>query len=55
MKYVWLDIISTNKDVIRDCIKGKFLLYKFIKDCAYLVCPHIYKPFKGCPKGLEGY
>ena len=39
----------------RDCIKGKFLPYKLIGDCAYPVRPWIYSPFKGCAEGLEGY
>ena len=41
--------------VVRECIEGKFLLYKFIEDCTYSMRPHIYNPFKGYPKSLEGY
>ena len=41
--------------VERDCIKGKFLSYKLVGDCAYSVRPWIYSPFKGCAEDLEGY
>ena len=37
------------------CIKDKFLPYKLIGDCIYLMRPCIYSPFKGCAEGLEGY
>jgi len=39
----------------KDCIRGKYLLYKLIGDCAYLVQPWVYCPFKGCVNGLEPY
>ena len=41
--------------VRRYCIKGKFLLYKLIENCAYTVRPWIYNPFKRCAEVLEGY
>ena len=41
--------------VQRDCIESKFLLYKLIGDCANLVQPWIYNPFKGCAECLEGF
>lgn len=39
----------------RNCIKGKFWSYKLIGDCANLVQPWIYNPFKGCVEELGGY
>ena len=48
------DIVSIDK-FGKDCIKSKCLHYKLIGDCAYLVRPWIYSPFKGCAKSLEGY
>ena len=39
----------------RYCIKDKFLSYKLIEDCAYLMWLWIYSPFNGCAERLEGY
>ena len=39
----------------KDCIKDKFLPYKFIGNCACLVWPWIYSLFKGCAKDLQSY
>ena len=39
----------------RNSIKGKFLPYKLIRNCAYLLRPWIYNPFKGCAEGLKCY
>jgi hypothetical protein len=41
--------------VRRDCIEGKFLLYKLIGNCTYPVRLWIYNPFKRCAEGLEDY
>ena len=41
--------------VIRYYIKGKFLPYKLIGDCAYPVQPWNYSPFIGCLENLKGY
>lgn len=39
----------------RNCIKGKFLPYKLIEDCAYPIWPWIYDPFKSYTKALKSY
>ena len=45
-KYAWLGVVLINK-MGGDCIKGKFLPYKLIEICAYVVCIWIYNSFKG--------
>ena len=37
------------------CIKRKFLYYKLIENCAYLIWLWIYSPFKGSVEDLKSY
>lgn len=58
----WMLFQLTN--VEKYCIRGKFLPYKLIGDCEYLIWPFMplrkmhqstYNPFKSCVEGLEDY